>query len=323
MKNLGLLLIGICVGWSATYIYNRFNTPTPPIDVRVDSLEYKFINPLIFSKTSKSFYADEYQVLHNSFNRKINEFIRSGDAKRISVYFRDLNTSHWTGVNEDDTYDPSSLLKVTTLISYLKDFGNRPSILTDKIYYKGSDDSGQYYKTQDKLPVGYHSVSELLDTMIIDSDNTAKQILTDSNREGFQNVYKDFRLPIPLSTEGNDYMSARSYSVVFRALYNSTYLSWDISEKALKLLSLTHFDKGIVAGVAQGTVVAHKFGEHTYVQGQGGIIGSRELHDCGIVYYPQHPYLICIMTQGMEFPKLEKVVSTLSKVAYNYVDSGE
>src|SRR6185436_5295057 len=87
----------------------------------------------------------------------------------------------------------------------------------------------------------------------------------------------------------------QNYSHLFRALYNGTYLSHDASEKALELLSRTKFSDGIVAGVPKETTVSHKFGERTLSLNTSSI---NELHDCGIVYYPGHPYFLCIMTKG-------------------------
>jgi hypothetical protein len=290
----------------------------PPIEVRADSDEYQFINPLIFSRTSKSFYLEEFKLLNDSINNQINNYKKEGILKRASVYFRDLNTGHWTGINEDDKYDPSSLLKVILFMSYLKDINNNPDILLKKLYYNGFDDRGQYYKSNDRLSAGEYTTLELIRTMIEDSDNVAREVLIKNNTKSFENTYKDFRLPLPISLDNNDYMSARSYSVIFRSLYNSTYLSWKISEQALSLLSLTKFKNGIVAGIPKDITVSHKFGEHTYIDSNNNV-ESRELHDCGIVYYTLHPYLICIMTQGNEFKDLERVISSISEIVYNYI----
>ncbi len=312
------LLLGMSIGalWQKALSIPHKNFA--PVDVRADSSDYEFINPLIFSKTKKDILSEEFEDLNTLLKKSIGVLEGQGKAKDISVYYRDLNTSHWTGVNEDAKYDPSSLLKVVTLVSYLKRSLINPALLTKTLYYRGVDETGQYYKGGKGLLPSYHSVSELLEAMIVESDNTAKSVLTDFDTIGFQEVYRDFQLPLPATLDTSDYMSARSYSVIFRALYNSTYLPWDVSEKALGLLSVTTFDKGIVAGTPEGTKVSHKFGEHTYVRGDGSI-EKRELHDCGIVYLPAHPYFICIMTQGKDFGELEKVISSLSESVYKYV----
>lgn len=143
-------------------------------------------------------------------------------------------------------------------------------------------------------------------------------------------------------------MSARQYATLFRALYNGNYLSWNLSERAMQLLSLTRWNDGLVAGLHEGvsddsdtgasttadalgtntisdpdatdsTAVAHKFGEYTSQLTDGTVV-SRELHDCGVVYFPGKPYLLCIMTKGNDFRAQAGVISTISRLTYNYVD---
>lgn len=60
--------------------------------------------------------------------------------------------------------------------------------------------------------------------------------------------------------------------------------------------------------------VAHKFGERYY----GDI---KQLHDCGVIYYPENPYLLCVMTIGKDFEDLAEVISHVSDVVYREVDS--
>src|SRR6185437_13516132 len=93
-----------------------------------------------------------------------------------------------------------------------------------------------------------------------------------------------------------------------------TYLSPEMSEKALKLLSQTTFTSGIVAGVPKNIPVAHKFGERAY-----DTDATKELHDCGIVYFPNHPYMLCIMTKGTDFGSLATVLKTISQKTYDEV----
>jgi beta-lactamase class A len=98
-------------------------------------------------------------------------------------------------------------------------------------------------------------------------------------------------------------------------LYYSTYLNKDYSEKALELLSNTEFTQGLVAPLPRSVTVAHKFGERALPD------GTNQLHDCGIVYYPGHPYLLCIMTKGPDFKDLTQAIQQISSKVYSEATS--
>ncbi len=63
-----------------------------------------------------------------------------------------------------------------------------------------------------------------------------------------------------------------------------------------------------------GIPVSHKFGE----AGTGNV--ERQLHDCGIVYFPDHPYLACIMTRGKDTDELKKSIVDISRFIYEKID---
>jgi beta-lactamase class A len=100
---------------------------------------------------------------------------------------------------------------------------------------------------------------------------------------------------------------------MFRILFNASYLTQAASEQALELLTRSEFRAGLVAGVPAGTVVAHKFGERI----DGGVA---KLHDCGIVYHPARPYLLCVMTEGDRFEPLASLIAETSRIAYDQVN---
>jgi hypothetical protein len=70
-----------------------------------------------------------------------------------------------------------------------------------------------------------------------------------------------------------------------------------------------------VAGVPSGTVVAHKFGERVLPSKN-----VKQLHDCGIVYYPQFPYVLCVMTRGNDFVTLQQAIKGVSDIVYREFD---
>jgi len=110
-----------------------------------------------------------------------------------------------------------------------------------------------------------YTVDELLSLMIINSDNTAKNLLLSNiDLKLVYNVYSDLKIPVPDFTEPECEVSAKDYATFFRVLYSCTYLSEDLSAKAIRLLSETEFKDGIVAGVPDNITVAHKFAERKY-----------------------------------------------------------
>lgn len=309
------VIIGVFVGVSIGSEYFKPNSSIS-YPVREDSPQYKFINPLLFTENGPT-HSSAYSPLETIISNYIATAKKRKDAKAVSVYFRDMNTGQWTGVNEEEKYEPSSMMKVLLLLADFKLAEKNPGFLIEKEQYEHKYSMSQHYKPTDTLSEGKHSIQELLNAMIVDSDNDAANALFDTSSNGFKELYQALQLPTP-NKESPDYMSAKSYSAIFRVLYNSSYLSRDMSEKALNLLSLTKFNNGLVSGLPKDIRVSHKFGENiiTYT---GGTVEHFELHDCGIVYYPSKPYFICIMTKGDEFSKLESVISAISNMVYTSV----
>ena len=112
-------------------------------------------------------------------------------------------------------------------------------------------------------------------------------------------------------------ISVRGFSSLFRLLFNSSYLSSEYSNEVLNILSQSTFDKGLEAGLPKGIKVTNKFGERDLPD------GTAELHDCGIIYYPKNPYLLCVMTSGKDDDKLASIISQISKMVYDEVNSRE
>jgi beta-lactamase class A len=163
-----------------------------------------------------------------------------------------------------------------------------------------------------------YTIDDLLFRMIAYSDNNATYLLEDvmaaATRE---EVFSDMRVESPYKDANSDvHVSTDDYARFFRVLYNATYLGNDMSEKALEYLASTTFADGLVAGVPADTMVAHKFGERTDEHDRN----TKYLGDCGIVYYPQHPYLLCAMTKGNDLDKLGEAIREVSRVVYAEVD---
>lgn len=311
--------VGFVLNWLVGWQMARTKNISGTVQVRADDTAYQFINPLLYSDNAAS---PTFNSLKSTLNASIESLLSEGLASSTSVYFRDLDNGQWTGVNENAVYDPSSMLKVIVMMAALKLAEQDPSIMAKKLYYAGPDQTNQNYPPDDHLSPGNYSVSNLLTAMIRYSDNGAfKALRSDAEiSKAADAAYDLFRLTPSTSLVADDFLSPKSYAVVFRILYNSTFFEWSYSDQALNLLTHTTFDVGLVAGVPSTIAVAHKFGEHTFLL-PDGTAANRELHDCGIIYYPSHPYLLCVMTKGSDFTALSRAISGISKTVYAYVAS--
>jgi hypothetical protein len=104
------------------------------------------------------------------------------------------------------------------------------------------------------------------------------------------------RLDVPKRVEGREtVMDARTYGTLFRVLFNSTWFSRPESEWALDVLASARFQRGIRAGVPPGVTVASKYGVHADPRRP---LDGVQLHECGIVYAPRAPYVLCAMTRS-------------------------
>ncbi|HVT74971.1 MAG TPA: serine hydrolase [Candidatus Paceibacterota bacterium] len=327
MKKTTWAIIGassLCLIGGTLAGYGYGSSVPRPISTRIvreDSTNYKFINPvLVFGFGDKDNFP-QYKPLQNKIRALVDRSVAAGDATGVSVFFKNLTDESWMGVNETEKYTPSSMLKVSIMMAYQKIEEVDPSIMTEKQRYIAAEDPGQTFKPRNPLATGYYTNEELIRAMIVDSDNVAENVLSSyilnsSRHDAFAQIFVDLHMPLPTATSGPDFLSASEYSRLFRALYNGSYLSNEVSEKDLSMLSGTTFKDGIVAGVPADTTVAHKFGEHTTLNTYSKAVIERQLHDCGIVYKPGAPYFVCIMTRGKDFDRLKPIIQNISSLVY-------
>lgn len=259
-------------------------------------------------------------IFSKDIDNKIGEIKKENSLEYISLYFRDLNGGSWVGINEKETFSPASLLKVPIFMALLKDAEETPSILDKKVMIIPDDiskESSQNIVFADPLVAGQeYSLLDISKHMIEKSDNAAiPALLRNINQDNVASVFKSVGVPfVDLYTEVN--ITVKDYAGFFRVLYNASYLNRSNSEMALDVLSKTEYNSGIVAGVPKGITISHKFGERR-IEGESNNI---QLHDCGIVYYPQKPYILCIMTRGNDISIQEKSIKDLSAYVYSKVN---
>jgi beta-lactamase class A len=273
---------------------------------------YKFINPLaqvpIDSDTQNKDLFIQFNDLKPAIEKEISRF---GTEQNIGFFLQDSTTGTWLGINERTGFAPASLLKIPIMLGVLKEVDREEISLTDLVEITAEDldkNSGQLYKKGS----GYKlSVWKMLEEMVINSDNTAKNVLRRQIDEtDLNSVFIHVGIPNPYQENIDPTVTPRGFIRLFKALYFSSFLSPELSEKALDLTTDTHVESLISAGVPPEIQVAHKYGERP-----DGIA------DCGIIYQPNNPYYLCIMTKDLTVLKSKELIANLSKIVYEFISA--
>ena len=287
--------------------------------LRAVSNEFKFTNPLLAVGDSEIF--RDTTSLEKQLSELIKDTTKKNGADSVSVYWKDLKSVRWAGINENALYAPASMLKVALLMTYLKLAESQPDILSKKIIYKNAQ-KNDIKKSSSNLTAlidgETYTIADLLKFMIIKSDNEAKGLLQQfiSNEERSA-IFNEISLKMPGLDDQGDIYSPKEYSIFFRILYNSTYLTPVLSEAALNLLSQTEYKEGLAKGVPKETVVSHKFGIRIF-KSLNSPQQAIELHDCGIIYFPKYPYFLCVMTKGSDEAQLQNIIQNISSLVYKF-----
>jgi beta-lactamase class A len=307
------------LGFLLAYAMSTEDGADRSLAIREYDKRYEFIRPLLICQIDEQTENSELKSLEQGIEGIV---ARAKEAQTVtsgSVYFRDLNSGRWMGINELEPHSPASLLKVPVMMAYFKDSEDNPKILeTRYTYVRKPDDVNPLIGERLLQSNTSYSVQELIRGMIVQSDNSAKDVLTsNANQSILKETYNVLGIRDPYSTDVEAYeISAKTYGLFFRVLYNGTFLSRGMSNRAAELLSEVEFDKGLRAGTPTSVKIAHKYGVRALQQENGST--KVELSDCGIVY-DRSPYLLCIMLEGSDPYVLADVIKTIAETVYRSV----
>jgi len=245
--------------------------------------------------------------------QELNQYIADNNLT-VGIYVENFRNGAYMGINERKDFYPASLSKLPLAIGIMQKVEDGKLSLDTLVNVSkdvtGNNGFGKPYL----LSSHQFSIRELLEKLLIESDNTAIYLLLPflsiADAQGLLDYYGiNIIVNDPVYQNG---MSPKSLSIVFSSLYFSTVLEAKNSEYLLSLMKNTLFDIKTIAGIPSEVQVIHKFGVN-YFQ------GNNNFHDCGIMYIEESRIFYCVMTEGM--PEKEAVYHTgvmVSKI-YEYI----
>ncbi len=307
-----LLLVGVLLG----YYFSNTSASSSSSELRLGG-KSGFTNPLLECEVAQNTISSRNADFKPELDSFVDKLKKKDNLATISVYYRDLNNGPVIGIDSSETFAPASLLKVPVLIAYLKWSEDKPSVLDENIKYEKYVDVGytQKFAPSVELVIGNtYTARELLENMTRYSDNQALVLLYQRLPKSYQDeLYTLLGIDPDIVTSGTGTLTIRQYSIFFRILFNASFLSRSNSEYALRLLSESTFERGIKKASPEDIVVSNKFGERKTEN------SLQQFHECGIVYYPDHPYLLCVMTRGEDVNALIDGIYETAGFVYNQV----
>lgn len=319
-----LLVIALIVGYfiGSHIQQNRYKNFVKSFrTIRENSDKFTFINPLIGGVSLPATDVGLFTETQTKIEKYLKKEEELGNLYDYSFYYRDLNTGLWFGANESAEFLPASLFKLAIAIAAYKQAEEEPAFLDRRVTYTTEIAERNILiqlNAQSTLTIGAsYSVKDLVNIMLTASDNGAKDLLLSV----MDIRYIDQLFSVVTLVDTGDVkayqISSRKYAHFLRMLYGSSYLNEEHSELILSMLSKSTFKDGLVAGVPQEVSIAHKFGAYqTEEKIRGQKVLAQQLHDCGVVYHAERPYIFCFMTKGKDLKNLYDIISHISGVVY-------
>ena len=315
-----LIVLGLMVAFIiATY---AFYIPSLKSSARKFSEQYPFLNPSV-ALIDKDDLLVNFQPLRETLIRKYEK----RDDYLISLYFEYLPTGANVSLNKDEKIWPASLIKVPVAMAAMKKVETGKWKLTNELVVLDEDKDSEFGELYKKPTGTTMTIEEFLRESLVNSDNTAHFVLLrnlDDNE--LEEVYVHLGLDdiieslkkTPEAESLDNRITAKRYTVFFRSLYSSTYLTPEYSQNFLDILKDAPKEY-LSRGLPEEIIFVHKTGVRT---------DEAVYADAGIVYVPGRPYLLTVMIQKKgKMPvasgEIKKLFEEISKEIYNYVSEAK
>lgn len=271
----------------------------------------------VLTASAQSAQNDPRAELRHKLAAEIERIARSHDGV-LGVAIRDLTTGEEILCNEKLVFPTGSSIKIPVLIEPHKQAAAGGYKLTDRLEVKKQDQVGGSgviaHFGDGTSSLSLHDLSVL---MIVLSDNTATNMLIDKvgmasvNRTLTELGLSEIRLQRKMidqraSARGDENLATpRAAMQLMEKLWRGEVVSRTLSDEVLAILKIRK-DSAIPRAVPLNIDVASK---------PGGIEGVA--CDWGLVYVPNRPYAIAVMT-SYNSGSADEAITAISKMAYEY-----
>lgn len=306
-----LLLISIFVNVVFSFVLLFKSEPKThnPTDSSSQAEKYSFISKRVFVENPNDILIN-FVPLRKTLQNTLAE-----QDDLVSLYFEYLPSGTSIGINEKNEVRLSSLSKIPTAMAIYAKIKAGTLSKDQEIIIEEKFIDPEFGSLWKKGPGAKVTLADIITTSITESDNTAQNILLSLlTPDEINSVYEYLDIPFR-EVDNYPIISAKNYSSVLRSLYLSSFLQYQDSNEILDLMTQSIYRDKIPSKIPPSVKIAHKIGVYEKVDPDNSTFS-----DCGIVYVPKRPYILCIMTKGSD-SFAQSTMSSLSKIIYDYVTS--
>lgn len=249
---------------------------------------------------------------------RINHIIKNSSAY-IAVLVKDLKEDKVIfKYNEDKKYVSASIIKVPIMIEALSRVDLGEINLDDK--FNIGDDNKVDFSVITEQDLKECTFEELIEWMIISSDNTATNVLIDIlGLENINDRIKKLNMKNTLLERKmmdfkaieygrNNYTSLNDMLIAMEGLYRGVLISSEMSLKAIDILKNQRDNFMLKRYIRDNVTLANKTGELDKLN-----------NDVGIFYTKNHNYFIGIFVHDVKKNKdAYEIIGKISKEVYDY-----
>ncbi|MDD4901640.1 MAG: class A beta-lactamase-related serine hydrolase [Patescibacteria group bacterium] len=270
-------------------------------DNEIKKSQFSLLNP------ARSIYEQKDLIVNVQPLR--DELDKIGADPDISIYFEYLPTGANIAVNKEAEFFPASLVKLPVVMAAAKKVASGQWRWQNELVLMSNDKDdkfGELYQS----PIGTtFTIDDLSVKALAESDNTAyHMLLRNLEPAELEEMHQHLGLEDFFTADGK--ISAKKYSVILRALYGSSYLPEEYSQKLLKIMTQSSFNQYLASGLPKDILFAHKIG----VSDEQDVV-----LDAGIVYLPGRPYLLAVMIKTKDMAAAEIQMKNISEKVYSYI----
>jgi len=262
---------------------------------------------------------DDWQSLAAAVKKQSHQF--SGVTGYI---IKDLKSGHVLSHNEGLPFLSASLIKLPILCAAFQAVQEGKLSLSATYTLQRLDRRGGSGVLKFAQPGTVYTIRELLEYMIVNSDNTATEIIV--RQLGYNYLQETFdRLGLkdtqihadgfnltPRAVPDDNMTSPRDMAFLLENIYNRKLVSPDASDQMLDILKHQHLRDRLPRFIPMGWTIAHKTG-----------LLRKACHDVGIVFSPRGDYMICVLTaHDVTYKTAKHFIASMGRITFDYYGGG-